>query len=178
MFLNSRLFLDPELDKKEKILYQPEFPLVYDGIHGPYRPITNVVTSLQADFLNLLQTSPGEWPFEPDLGVGLKHYLFEFQGSEKLLELQPVINDQISKYLPQIELLDLQFIASDQEIDESFTVLKLTYSILNSELVELIAKLDKLSSELELELKSNQSNMALGDALVQSLRSPNDIITI
>ena len=178
MFLNSNIFLDPDLDKKEKILYQPEFPLVYDGIHGPYRPITNVVASLQADFLNLLQTSPGEWPFEPDLGVGLKHYLFEFHDSQKLLELQPVINDQISKYLPQIELLDLQFIANDQEIDEAFTTLKLTYSILNSELVELIAKLDKINSELELELESIQSNMGLGDALVQSLRSPNDVVTV
>ena len=178
MFLNSRLFLDPELDKKEKILYQPEFPLVYDGIHGPYRPITNVVDSLQADFLHLLQTSPGEWPFEPDLGVGLKHYLFEFHGSEKLLELQPVINDQISKYLPQIELLDLQFIASDQEVDEAYTTLRLTYSILNSELVELIAKFDKLNSELQIELESIQSNMGLGDALAQSLRSPNDVAII
>ena len=61
--------------------YQPLFPLKYDSVYGPYKPLTSLQESLHQNFVNLLLTSPGEWPMNPDLGVGLRHYLFEMSNS-------------------------------------------------------------------------------------------------
>ena len=102
---------------------------MYDGTYGPYKPITDKVESIQRDFENLLQTSPGEWPFDPDLGIGLRHYLFEFQNSKKMSELEPKMRKQLEMYLPQIKLRAVEIKASPQDKDENFAIIKISYSI-------------------------------------------------
>lgn len=115
-----------------KIQQQPEFPLRYDKIYGPYAPITSIEKSYQKDFINLLLTSPGEWPMSPDMGIGLKHYLFEFENTEKLNSLKPAIQNQLNKFLPQIKLFGVQFDIKDAQIDKNKARLIIQYSILNS----------------------------------------------
>lgn len=124
------------ISKKSKNLIvaqqQPEFPLKYDITYGPYKPITSIVESYKRDFINLLLTSPGEWPMHPDIGVGLKHYLFEFPRSEKLQSLGPKIQEQLAKNLPQVELVDLSFDYKTEDIDNNKTSVILAYLILGS----------------------------------------------
>jgi len=124
------------ISKKSKNLIvaqqQPEFPLKYDIVYGPYKPITSIVESYKRDFINLLLTSPGEWPMSPDVGVGLKHYLFEFPGSEKLQSLGPKIQEQLKRHLPQVELVDLSFDYKSEDLDNNKTAVVLAYLILGS----------------------------------------------
>lgn len=115
-----------------KAQQQPSFPLRYDAKYGPYTPITSIEESYKKDFINLLLTSPGEWPMQPDLGVGLKHYLFEFRGSEKLNNLAPEIKYQLKTNLPVVDLLGLKFDYNDNDIDKNKVRIILAYTILET----------------------------------------------
>lgn len=115
-----------------KTQQQPEFPLKYDNKYGPYSAITSVVESYKRDFINLLLTSPGEWPMSPNIGVGLKHYLFEFKDSEKLSNLGPTIRYQLKRHLPSVELEQIKFDYQDSDLDNNKVRIILVYTILNS----------------------------------------------
>lgn len=115
-----------------KVQQQPKFPLSYDNTYGPYTPITNIEESYKRNFINLLLTSPGEWPMHPDVGVGLRHYLFEFPNSPKLQSLAPTIREQLKRHLPQIRLVDLAFRHDPEDLDNNRTTIILAYVILES----------------------------------------------
>lgn len=122
-----------EKDETTKIrLWQPEFPLKYDSTFGPYRPITTAHDSYNRNFINLLLTNPGEWPMNPDLGIGVRRYLFEPYGSDLLQELRPKIDSQLEKYLPRVRLVDLSFSATAEDKDENFMKITIKYSVLGN----------------------------------------------
>ena len=79
---------NPDPQSSDTKLWHPRFPLKYSDNFGPYEPITNIYESLNRDFINLVLTHPGEWPMNPDLGIGIKQYLFEQYDSPKLDELR------------------------------------------------------------------------------------------
>ncbi len=110
---------------------QPRWPLRIDQSVGPYESVDTVAESLKQDFVMLLQTIPGEWPMNPDLGVGLATYLFENPGSLHLLDIKTKIQNQLTKYLPNITLIDAVFEATNDELDNNTSILKITYAINN-----------------------------------------------
>jgi len=137
---------------------QPDFPLVYDHIYGPYRPITSKEKSYQRNFINLLLTNPGEWPMKPNLGIGLRRCLFDFSTSEQFMGLRSKIVGQLQRYLPQIKLMDLKFNSESNDIDNNRMKIVLIYAIrntvvfassfsLNSQNQIFIEELDKFESE-------------------------------
>jgi len=111
---------------------QPYFPLEYDATYGPYRPITSIEESYKKNFINLLMTSPGEWPMSPEIGVGLKHYIFEHPNSEKLQSLGPNIQEQLRRHLPQVKLVDISFNYTDEDIDNNRVKITMAYTVLGS----------------------------------------------
>lgn len=175
-FMNNAAILSEIQREREKTQFQPEFPLVYDGTFGPYRPITDKVESIQKDFENLLQTSPGEWPYDPELGVGLRHYLFEFHNSEKMNELEPSIRNQLDRYLPAVRLIDLEVVASPQEKDESFATIKMRYTIATITMAELAAQLIGMTGRLKITNIFHRGLFSSGD-VYNTNASRNDIIT-
>lgn len=135
MSIIPKILSENSENQKVKINYQPTFPLKYDSTNGPYAQITSLEESLQRDFENLLLTNPGEWPMHPEIGIGLRTYLFNnYQGPE-MAELQSRIVDQLRKYLPSIELLAMDLIAPGDNQDMNFLGIKLTYSILGKAVV-------------------------------------------
>tara|TARA_A100001011_G_C14125539_1_gene763134 strand:- start:218 stop:748 length:531 start_codon:yes stop_codon:yes gene_type:complete len=113
--------------------YQPEFPLVYDGTYGPYKPITNELLSYQRDFEYLLLTNPGEWPMNPEIGVGIRHYLFEFHESPEIHSFGAKIQRQLSKYLPNIILESVDWVSSEDDIDRNYATVIIKYYIAGAE---------------------------------------------
>lgn len=107
---------------------QPRWPLNV-GTEGPYDSIKDARESIQQNFVFLLQTIPGEWPMNPDLGVGLAQYLFEGYNSSELDRLKSRLKNQLRKYLPAIKLIDAKFIHSDEDQDSLNTTLQITYSV-------------------------------------------------
>ena len=61
---------------------------------------------MKSNMLNVLLTEPGERVFKPDFGVGLRNYLFESFTDTKSLEDR--INDQVERYVPQVELTNVE----------------------------------------------------------------------
>ena len=61
---------------------------------------------LKSNLLNILLTEPGERIFNPNFGVGLRTYLFEnFTDIESLKDR---VRNQVERYVPQVELTDVQ----------------------------------------------------------------------
>jgi phage baseplate assembly protein W len=108
---------------------QPKWPLQIDSQTGPYTSVSSVAASLKQDFVFLLQTIPGEWPMNPDLGIGLATYLFENYESLELTNIRSNIDTQLKKYLSNIKLIDAKFINTDDNQDDSISTLQISYFI-------------------------------------------------
>ena len=125
--------------KQDRAPHQPEYPLVYDTSHGPWKPILTKEGSLNQDFKFLILTEPGEWPHDPELGVGIRKYLFEPYQSQSLKGIQSRIQDQLERYLPRIKLISAEFTNIEQQKQEHSISLKIRYSIMGT--VEKISKI-------------------------------------
>ena len=130
MTVSNPIYSRSNLNKLREIRYQPEFPLEYDELHGPYKMITSVEMSIQKDFENLLLTSQGEWPMNPEIGVGLRELLFESHNSPEITGLEAKIRNQVSKFLPSVQIIEVIFNTTDAEKDNNMLKIKLVYSIL------------------------------------------------
>lgn len=139
--------------KKVSINYQPDYPLRIDETNGPYASITSLEASLQKNFEYLLMTNPGEWPMRPDIGVGLKTYLFSSYGTPEMSDLQSRISDQLKRFLPSIELLKLETISPSTNQDSNFLGLRIIYSILGKAVVDSTIETDSFGN-LKLEVSS------------------------
>ena len=117
-----------ELGFNESLL-QPLWPLRMSDTSGPYESIKQAKESIQQNFVFLVQTIPGEWPMNPDLGVGLSQYLFETYGSQELDMLKERMQKQLKKYLPAIKLVDARFLYTEEDQDSANTILSIVYSI-------------------------------------------------
>lgn len=148
--------------------YQPRFPLEYDNLHGPYSAITEKDESLSRNFINLLLTSPGEWPMNPELGIGLRSYLFDQFGSKSIQNLKPNIVHQLDKYLPHIKLHSLEVIESDQDIDNNTMKIKINYIVRNNTYASLLAYMDKLAN-IKIEYKKIKQFLQTKNKLIPSL---------
>ena len=85
-------------------MFRPKFPLKMSDVDGPYDSIRDIKLNIRQNVKFLLNTSPGEWPGKPTLGIGLRHFLFENNTSGDLLGIDKRIKDQFSKYLPFLEV--------------------------------------------------------------------------
>lgn len=138
---NRKNFKTGESAKK----YQPEFPLVYNQRYGPYSSITSKPESLGKNFINLLMTNQGEWPMNPDLGIGIRTYLFSQSSSDILQTLRPRIVNQLNKYLPHIQLHSVEIQQDDEDIDGNRIKIKINCIIMNTSYASFVAYLDKLA---------------------------------
>ena len=119
-------------DKGIELQQQPRFPLVYDRVYGPYEPITSIEESLQKNFINLLLTNPGEWPMSPEMGIGIRRYIFELENSVEFEKLRPRIADQLRRFLPRIELIDLIIDKSEELTSKNKARIVINYVMFRS----------------------------------------------
>lgn len=93
-------------------MYQPKYPLQYSDLVGPYESITDLKNTVKQNVMTLLNISPGEWPGNPELGVGVRRFLFENYPSPQILAVHETIKQQFAKYLPFVEVAS-EFIDED-----------------------------------------------------------------
>jgi hypothetical protein len=148
-----------------KTIFQPNFPLIYSPVFGPYEGINSRVESIQKDFENLLLTNPGEWPMNPDLGIGIKRYLFENYGSPELGKVEQRIRTQLARYLPfpYISFNSAKFVFSSEDQDKGFASLEIRYTIY-AELARLMSIVDGLIKVQDLRAVSTGPSINLQDA--------------
>jgi phage baseplate assembly protein W len=61
----------------------------------------------------ILLTNPGERIHLPDFGVGLNRYLFEMNDEQLSSVIRQKIIEQVSRYEPLAEIMDIQFKRQD-----------------------------------------------------------------
>ncbi len=113
-------------------LYGPKFPLSA-GNHDTFELYDDVHQQINFYLKNLILTSPGENISDPRYGVGLRRFLFEQNLQSTRQEISSAISNQISKYLPYLTVSEIQVSASATEIDSNSLTIKIIYSLLGDE---------------------------------------------
>ena len=93
----------------------PKVPLVYDSTDGPYQLNKTLKETFNQNLKMLILTMPGERIMAPDFGVGLQGFLFEGQGEDMFSRISTKIQQQVSRYIPAIDIEELSFITSDED---------------------------------------------------------------
>ena len=94
--------------------YSPQLPLIYDPVDGHYKLNKTLREVVKQNIKMIVMTVPGERIMYPNFGVGARNFLFETK-VESFNNLKTKILDQVGKYLPYVQLLDV----NSFEIDSS-----------------------------------------------------------
>lgn len=101
--------------------YSARLPITIDPNDGiALLPTLNDVAVQNVKML--LYTEPGERIWDLDFGVGIKRYLFEQNTQYTRTQIQQRISNQISKYLPYINIINLNVYAvseNDETVETS-----------------------------------------------------------
>jgi phage baseplate assembly protein W len=109
------------------------------GPGGQYLMVQEYSSLVKQNFKNLLLTTPGERMMDINFGVGLRGYLFEPNDSFVQSEISGRIEEQVRKYLPYLEVLDIDFSSSDTDYDASKISVKILYEVIPLGVQDLIA---------------------------------------
>jgi hypothetical protein len=101
---------------------------------------------VKSNLINLLMTHPGERINEPEFGIGIRDLLFEQQINTS--DLQSTIHEEINRYIPEIELQDVDvsfdpdthlvsiLISYQIDLDETKDSIKINFNGQDSSLTE------------------------------------------
>lgn len=120
--------------------YQPKLPLEVDS-DGKFIKISNSTANVKQKLRMIILTSPGEKLMNPDFGVGIKRFLFEFEKINPVYEInnqnvdsieledleekiKNLIINQCSTYLPDADIIDVK-----TKFDQSVMFLQIDYSV-------------------------------------------------
>tara|TARA_Y100001937_G_scaffold127595_1_gene200306 strand:+ start:220 stop:615 length:396 start_codon:yes stop_codon:yes gene_type:complete len=115
-------------------LYGPKWPLK-SGKEDTYELNTNLRDQVNYNLKCILLTSPGENISSPGYGVGLRFYLFESNNVYTRNQIVKRIRNQVSTYVPDINLIDVVIESDAADIDQNSLSIKIYYR-LNDEKVE------------------------------------------
>ena len=101
--------------------FSPSLPLRKDDSYG-YALTTSMIQVVKQNFKNLVLTNPGERLMIPDFGVGIKRFLFEMNGESTYGSIRSAIATQVSKYMPFIKVIDVQFNVDQFSAPENLNV--------------------------------------------------------
>ena len=108
----------------------PKLPLSLDNADG-YTLIKTHKEMIKQNLKMLLLTVPGERMMEPEFGVGIYTYVFEQNTVLTQGEIQARISEQLSLYMPYVEIVDLVFnnTETNPELDENYLKIRLEYFV-------------------------------------------------
>tara|TARA_A100001515_G_scaffold141587_1_gene138770 strand:+ start:1926 stop:2318 length:393 start_codon:yes stop_codon:yes gene_type:complete len=109
----------------------PKYPLTYDGKDGFYTLNKEFNEMVQQNLKNLILTSPGERIMDSKFGVGLFNYLFEQDTIEVRQSLSEKITEQVSLYMPFLEINAVDFYPNEgnYEFQSNFLGVIIDYTI-------------------------------------------------
>lgn len=101
-------------------------PLSTDSRDG-FRMIKGFKKLIRQNLKCLILTLPGERVMDPVYGVGLKQYLFSNFSETLFLQAQDKILEQVAMYMPQVEIVDIQF--PNKSPDNNYLSIRIVYAI-------------------------------------------------
>ena len=109
------------------------------GTRNQFLMVQDYKALVKQNFKNLLLTAPGERVMNSNFGVGLRNYLFKQNTSLTHGEINTRIYEQVQKYLPYIEVLDVVFNSSEDEYDASQLGIKVYFEVIPLGVQDLIS---------------------------------------
>jgi hypothetical protein len=87
----------------------PKLPLTVSDVFGPYNLNTTFDELAKQNLKMLVLTNPGERIMNPRFGVGIRKFLFEFNGAETYNRISSAIQQQTSIDLPYIRIDNINY---------------------------------------------------------------------
>lgn len=111
--------------------FSPKYPLVFKPSDGYYEMNKTVFDAIRQNMKNLVLTNPGERIMDPNYGVGISKYLFENINNGFDATLTSEVEYQLSRYLPQVTLIDVTVLTSEDrnDISDNGLYVRITYLI-------------------------------------------------
>jgi phage baseplate assembly protein W len=109
-------------DRDEGVLIGIKLPIVL--AEGSEASSTTTLEAVKSNLMNLCSTEVGERIMQPNLGVGLKRFLFEPFTEDIIFQVQDTIMRSIKYWLPFINLNDIQVKMSDNESGDFRSVME------------------------------------------------------
>ena len=96
-------------DNDENIFIGIDLPFrKSNGIEGYFASTSTTIEAVKNNIRNLVNTHQGERFMQPQLGMNLRKYLFEQFSDEVVFSIQNDIVDTFKKWLPFVEIQDIQ----------------------------------------------------------------------
>jgi len=115
----------PILDRRNNQLIEDKDTRVSVGIDFPFARIPNqdgyfattktTIESVKNNIRLLLQTQKGERMFQPNLGMGIRRFLFEQITEDTQVQIENDIVDTFNTWLPFVELREINIDTSNQD---------------------------------------------------------------
>lgn len=102
-------------------------PLSIDDVSGFYSSTFTPRDMARNNLLMVLYTNPGERVWDIDFGVGIERYLFENNTPSTLESLRSRILEQVSTFLPYLNLLNVNF--ETDRINPNKILIRLDYEV-------------------------------------------------
>ena len=99
--------------------FSPKLPLQPDSVDGFYKLNKTLGEVVKQNLKMIILTTPGERMMHPEFGVGARNFLFETTDST-LQGLTAKINQQVRKYLPFIDIVDIGLTDENLEKTDNF----------------------------------------------------------
>tara|TARA_B100000900_G_scaffold400908_1_gene405012 strand:+ start:1646 stop:2077 length:432 start_codon:yes stop_codon:yes gene_type:complete len=127
----------PILDRRNNQLIEDKDTRVSVGIDFPFARIPNqdgyfattktTIESVKNNIRLLLQTQKGERMFQPNLGMGIRGFLFEQITEDTQVQIENDIVDTFATWLPFVELREIDIDTSNQ--DKNQINIKIVFNI-------------------------------------------------
>jgi phage baseplate assembly protein W len=102
-------------DRNDSIFVGIDYPFHRsNGADGWFASTSTTIEAVKNNIRFLLSTEKGERLMQPNLGIGLRRFLFEQFNEDLVFELSNEILDTMRMWLPFVEVRDLQVSADDE----------------------------------------------------------------
>ena len=117
-------------DKDKRISVGIDFPFarVPNG-DGYFKTTKSTIDAIKNNIKLLLQTEQGERVFQPNLGMGLKRFVFEQITEDTTIEIENNIVDVFETWLPFVDLKDIQINIDSENQANNKIGINITFSI-------------------------------------------------
>ena len=132
----------PILDKRKNQFIEDQDTRVSVGIDFPFARVPNqdgyfkttktTVESIKNNIKLLLKTEQGERVFQPNLGMGLRRFVFEQINENTSIEIENNIVDVFDTWLPFVELKDIDVNIDSTNQEQNKIKINITFSIKKS----------------------------------------------
>ena len=117
-------------DQDTRVSVGIDFPFaLVPNQDGYFKTTKSTIDAIKNNIKLLLQTEQGERVFQPNLGMGLKRFVFEQITEDTTIEIENNIVDVFETWLPFVDLKDIQINIDSENQTNNKIGINITFSI-------------------------------------------------